>query len=144
MQSRNPNAGFTDPLHAAGSANDVVERAMRLAELDLLLRQSLPPALASRVRLANIRDGRLVFLANSPTFATRLRLHSAALLKAAGAAGLKADGITVKVATMQPVPPVEAPPTPLTPAARDALRAAASSTSDPELRSRLLDLASLA
>lgn len=144
MQSRIPNTGFTDPLQAAGSASDVVERAIRIAELDLLLRQSLPPALASRIRLANIRDGRLVFLANSSTFATRLRLHTSTLLKAADAAGLKADGITVKVATMQPVPPDEAPPTPLSPAARDALRAAASSTSDPELRSRLLALASLA
>ena len=144
MQSRFSTVGFTDPLQAAGSANDVVERAMRLAELDLLLRQSLPPALASRTRLANVRDGRLVFLVDSPAFATRLRLQSAALLKAACALGLEADGVAVKVATMQPVPPDEAPPTPLSSAARDALRAAASSTNDPELASRLLALASLA
>jgi len=144
MQRRFSNLDFQNPLQAAASVNDVVERAMRLSELDLILRQSLPPQIASRVKLANVRDGRLVFLVESPAFGTKLRLASAALLKAANAFGLSANEVTVKVATMQPVPPDEAPPTPLSPAARESLRAAAASVDDPELASRLLALASMA
>ena len=127
-----------------GDLTSVIERAKQLDALDRRLRQSLPPALAAHVRLGNVRDGRLVFLVSSPVWKAKLRLHADALRDAAAAAGLQASGMTVKVATMQPVPPDAAPRTPLSPAARETLRAAAFATADPELRDQLLRMASLA
>jgi hypothetical protein len=122
----------------------LVERARWLDALDRQLRQSLPESLAQHCRLANVREDRLVFLVQTPIWKARLRLHSDALLSAAAAAGLQVRSLTFKVATMHPVPPGEAPHKPLSPAARDALRAAAEATDDPQLRHRLLSLASLA
>lgn len=117
---------------------------MQLHAFDRQLRQSLPEPLASHVKLGNLRDGRLVFLVDAPVWNARLRLHADALLDAARAAGIPASGITVKVATMQPVPRDAAPLSPLSPSARETLRAAAAATQDEELKSRLLRLASMA
>lgn len=121
-----------------------MERASWLDALDRLLRQYLPPALAARCRLTNVRDGRLVFLVSAGSWHSALRLHGPKLIEAARGAGLDAHALIVKVATMQPIPRDRTPPAPLSPAARDALRAAASSVSDAELRDQLLRLASLA
>lgn len=145
MQSKTKPT-FRTALSAALSSDPghLIERAMQLHALDQQLRQSLPEPLASHVKLGNLRDGRLVFLADAPVWKTRLRLHADALLGAARAAGIHASSITVKVATMQPVPPDAAPLLPLSPTTRETLRAAAAATRDEELKSRLLQLASLA
>lgn len=135
---------------ALGAALDnrlrsLVERAQALDALDRRLRQSLPAELARRVRLGNVRQGRLVFLVDSAALVTALRLHTPELLRAAGEAGVEASALTVKVATMRPVPPDPTPRTPpLSSAAGDELRAAACSVSDPDLRDQLLRLAILA
>lgn len=128
----------------AGDLGSVVERARMLEALDRQLRQSLPAALAPHVRLGNVRDGRLVFLVTSPVWKAKLRLHADALRAAAVAAGLQPTGMTVKVATMLPVPPAAASRTPLSATARETLRAAAENIADPELREQLLRMASLA
>ena len=117
---------------------------MQLHALDRQLRQSLPEPLASHVKLGNLRDDRLVFLVDAPVWKARLRLYADILLDAARAAGIRASGITVKVATMQPIPQDAAPLSPLSPIARETLRAAAAATRDEELKSRLLQLASMA
>ena len=137
---------FRSAFSAALSSvpDGLIERAMQLHALDRQLRQSLPEPLASHVKLGNLRDGRLVFLADAPAWKARLRLHADALLDAARAAGIPASDITVKVATMLPVPPDEASPSPLSPTARETLRAAAATVQDEELRSCLLHLASMA
>ena len=137
---------FSAPVTAATSSDlgSVIERANQLRQLDRRLRQSLPEPLASHVRLGNVRDGRLVFLVDSPVWKAKLRLYADVIRDAATAAGLAPSGMTVKVATMLAVPPDAAPPSPLTPAARDTLRAAAATVTDPELKSQLLHLASLA
>ena len=127
-----------------GSLGSVVERARMLEALDRCLRQSLPESLRQQCKLANVRSDRLVFLVSSPVWSAKLRLHSDTLLGAAAAVGLQVVALTVKVATMQPVPPDQTPRSPLSPAARDALRAAAGAVADPELRDRLLRLASVA
>jgi len=136
---------FRTPLAAADESRlqSLAERVRWLDMLDRHLRQSLPPELASQCRLANVRDGRLVFLIRAAA-ATKLRLHTPTLLAAARAAGVEASALTVKVATMQPVPPGATPHSPLSPAAGNCLRAAALATSDPALREQLLRLASLA
>lgn len=119
-------------------------RVRWLNALDRLLRQCLPPPLDQLCRLANVRNDRLVFLVSSPAVGAKLRLHTPDLLVAARSAGVEAESLIVKVATMQPVPPDPTPPKPLSPAARDALRATADSVSDPELRDQLLRVAFLA
>jgi hypothetical protein len=137
---------FRAPVLAAtaGDLGSVIERARTLRELDKRLRQSLPEPLASHVRLGNVRDGRLVFLVDSPVWKAKLRLYADVIRDAASAAGLVTSGMTVKVATMLPVPPDAASLSPLTQAARDSLRAAAATVDDPELKSQLLTLASMA
>jgi hypothetical protein len=128
----------------SGDLHSVIERARLLDALDRRLRQSLPDSLAPHVRLGNVRDGKLVFLVTSPVWKAKLRLHADAIRDAAAAAGLQASGMTVKVATMLPVPPAAASRAPLSPSARETLRAAAVAVADPELRDQLLRMASLA
>jgi hypothetical protein len=104
----------------------------------------LPSPLREQVRFANLRDGRLVFLAPSSAWASRLRLSQAQILAAAHALGVHANVVTVKVA---PLPPTQTEPDrtkPLSTAAANHLKAAAASTSDPELRELFLELASVA
>ena len=123
---------------------DLIARAQWLNALDQLLRQSLPPALRDQCKLANVRGDRLVFLVRSPAVGPKLRMLSADLLLAAQQFGLTVDQLTVKVATMEPVPQDSTSRTPLSPAARENLRATALTVNDPELRDQLLRLASMA
>lgn len=141
-----PRSSFKAALGTAvsGDLGSVIKRARDLDALDRQLRQSLPPSLAPHVRLGNVRDGRLVFLVTSPVWKAKLRLYADAIRDAASAAGLQASGMTVKVATMLPVPPAAASHAPLSSSARDSLRAAADAVADPELRAQLLRMASLA
>jgi hypothetical protein len=139
---RNDPTTFAE-LASSGSLRSLVDRARLLDALDRQLRQSLPEGLAQHCKLANVRDDRLVFLVTSPVWSAKLRLYADTLLGAAAAAGLSVSALTVKVATMQPVPPDQAPHTP-SPTDRDTLRAAAGAVADPDLRDRLLRLASLA
>ena len=143
-----PDRDSPDPsplrLSTSKALGPLVKRAQWLDALDRRLRQSLPAPLNQHCRLANVREDRLVFLVETPIWKARLRLHTDALLSAAAAAGLPARSLTVKVATMPPGPPGVTPHKPLSPAASDALRAAASATDDPGLRERLLALASMA
>ncbi len=57
------------------------------------------------MRVANVRDGRLVLLASSPAWASRLRMHSRQLLDLVHEAGLdEVDRVEVRV-----VPPADWP-----------------------------------
>jgi hypothetical protein len=120
------------------------DRACALAALDLRLRRTLPEPLQDQVRLADLRDGRIVFLAPTPAMAARLRTCRDDLLATAHVLGAQADTVVVKVA---PIPtdtyqPARAKPLPG--AAADHLRKAAQSLSDHELKALFLNLASLA
>lgn len=127
-----------------GSFATLARKAGMLEALDRALRQTLPSPLREQVRFANLRNDRLVFLASSPAWASRLRLMQTQILATASAIGTHASSVIVKVA---PQPPVATPPDrskPLSPAAATHLRAAAASLTDPELRALYLELASLA
>lgn len=127
-----------------GSFATLARKAGMLEALDRALRQTLPSPLREQVRFANLRNDRLVFLASSPAWASRLRLMQTQILATASAIGTHASSVTVKVA---PQPPVATQPDrskPLSPAAATHLRAAAASLTDPELRALYLELASLA
>ncbi|QRP64558.1 DUF721 domain-containing protein [Rhodanobacter sp. FDAARGOS 1247] len=127
-----------------GSFATLAQKAESLEALDRALRQTLPSPLREQVRFANLRHDRLVFLASSPGWASRLRLMQTQILAAAHAIGTHASSVTVKVV---PQPPAATPPDrskPLSPAAAAHLVAAAASFTDPELRALFLELASFA
>lgn len=145
MQSR--SSGPSHPLQSAFGASSriagLVERARKLALIDDLLRRSLPEPLASHVTMANYRDGRLIFLADSTLWAARLRLHHDDLLQAARTTlGVDDVKIAVKVAAPVAAPTETRDFRPLSAAAAEHLRAAARSMTDPELRDLFHRLAS--
>jgi hypothetical protein len=122
----------------------LAHRARQLDALDRSLRATLPAPWREHVRFADIRHGRLVFLAPSSAWAARVRLYQAQLLQAARALGAQAATVAVKVA---PLPVEEVIPDqhkPLSAGAARHLRAAAASLSDPTLRDLFLDLAAKA
>ena len=123
----------------------LLARARWLAQVDRMLRQVLPAELAGHCVLANIRGNALVFLADSPLWATRLRLYHTALVDGARRrVSAELDRLSVKVARFDPVPPEPFATKPLSNVAATHLKEAASSQADPELRELLLRLASLA
>ncbi|HEX5757353.1 MAG TPA: DciA family protein [Arenimonas sp.] len=137
-RSRSALEAATDP----GLAR-VIERAQWLDALDQRLRQTLPAALAAQVRLANVSDKTLVFLASSPVWKARLLQATQTLESAADAAGLPGRALLVKVSPAAWALPAPAPSgKPLSEAARASLRATAQSIADPDLRAQLLRLAS--
>jgi hypothetical protein len=127
-----------------GPVASLAQKARELDQLDRKLRATLPSPLCDQVRFADLRDGRLVFLAPSSAWASRVRLYQTQILEAARALGASAHSVAVKVA---PLPPVEVIPDrhkPLSASAARHLRTAAASLSDPTLRDLFLGLASQA
>jgi len=149
MSSRQPPPVLHHPSNAkvVGECTPVSslrERARALAALDVRLRQALPPPLREQVRLADLRGGRLVFLAPTPATAARLRACREDLLAAAQVLGIRIREIAVKVARLPDDTYVPPKAKPLPHAAADHLRKAAHSLSDHELKALFLNLASLA
>jgi len=140
---RRSGSGLT-AITEFGPIASLARKARELDALDRALRQTLPSPLREQVRFANLKDGRLVFLAPSPALAARLRLLQTQILSTARAVGTYASSVTVKVAPQPPTENVPDRSKPLSPAAASHLRAAAASTSDPELRELFLELASIA
>lgn len=139
-------SGCEEPTRVADYLRDlpVGARAANLADLNRQLHQRLPPALAGHIMLADIRTGRAVFLADTPAWAARTRLQQERLRHDLLALGQQVGSIAVKVIQPERVPHTHEPLKPLTSATADHLRSAAASLSDPELRARFLELASLA
>jgi len=148
MQSTTPRTRKRSTAKSIGECPPVAAltaRARTLDALDHKLRQPLPDPLRHQCRLADIRAGRLVFLASSSVWAAKLRLHQAALLAdARRVAGQPIEKFTVKVAPLLPLSPEQTRRKPLSHAAAEHLKAAARSVADPELRAVYLRLASLA
>lgn len=132
------------PIADVGPVAALAKQAGKLEALDRALRQTLSSPLREQVRFANFRGDRLVFLASSPAWASRLRLQQTQILAAARAIGANASSVTVKVAPLPPPDPQPEQPKPLSPAAALHLKAAAGSINDPELRAMFLELASVA
>ena len=148
MQRNVPSSKRTgDGLVAIAKCAPVVElahKAGKLEALDRALRQTLPSPLREQVRFAQMRGDRLVFIATSPAWASRLRLQQAQILAAARAIGANAGSVLVKVAPLPPPAPQPEQSKPLSAAAALHLRAAAKSIPDAELRALFLELASVA
>jgi len=148
MQPSTPRSKQRTPAKSIGECSPVAAltaRARALDALDRKLRQSLPDPLRHQCRLADVRSGRLVFLASSSVWAAKLRLNQAALLTdARKVSGMAIEKFTVKVAPLPPVSPEQTRRKPLSHAAAEHLKTAARSVADPELRAVYLRLASLA
>jgi hypothetical protein len=147
MPSRRSDTRSTGPRPVAEcvALGALADYARALDVLDRRLRRLLPDELARETRLADVRGGRVVFLASSPAWASRLRLQQAALMAEARVAlGDVVERFAVKVAPLPSVPAEEPRHKPLSAASAEHLRRAAKSLSDPELRALYLHLASFA
>jgi len=140
-----PSRQAPQALAECGSFAQLARRAHTLEALDRALRQTLPLPLRDQVRFADVRHQRLVFLANSPAWASRLRLAQGQILACARAIGVAAGAIRVKVvAPSATVTAATAPSMSISAAAAAHLRAAAGGLQDPELRAMFLALAAQA
>lgn len=108
------------------SSTDPVRRALMLDALEQQLRPALPPGLASHCRLANVADGRLVYVVDSPIWHARLRLAADALIEQARSIGIPASTLAVRTARapLQPPPPAQEAGRVASPVAREAIRTA--------------------
>ncbi len=132
------------PLAACGSFATLAKKAGTLEALDRALRQTLPMPLREQVRFADLRHDRLVFLASTPAWASRLRLLQTQILASAHAIGACASAVKVKVVAADPATPQPSRLKSLSPTTATHLRVAAASFPDPELRAMFLALASAA
>ena len=148
MQSNRPRTrkpGFLQPIGESSPVAALAQRARALDAMDRQLRQSLPEPLRRHVHMADISAQRLVFLADSSAWASKLRFHQTALLtQARQVSGLPTAKFAVKVAPLPPVPPEQIRRKPLSKIAADHLKTAARSIADPELQAVYLRMASLA
>lgn len=123
---------------------EVAARGMHLADVNRRLRQSRPDTFTGEVVLADVRNGRALFLAPSSARAARLRQNQRLLRDLLLAEGEQVDVVTVKVAQPQRVPLAPTDRKPLSAATARHLRSIAASLEDPELKAGLMKLASLA
>lgn len=151
MQSKPPVASTRRSQPGPKSVSEsfpvasLIERARALETLDIQLRLALPPALRLQCCLADVRDGRVVFLANSSAWAAKLKLHQSQILaEARRVLGKDFKSFAVKVAPLPSVPPEAPRRKPLSHITAEHLKQAALTLADPELRSLYLQLASLA
>ncbi|MCD0260326.1 DUF721 domain-containing protein [Xanthomonas melonis] len=106
--ARNPSVPQPAIEAALGEkAGDPLRRALWLDALDRQLRPLLPPHLASRCRLANVRGEQLVFLVDSPVWHAKVRLAETQILDAARSIGLKTTAVSVKTASAMPHSPAQ-------------------------------------
>ncbi len=131
-------------LSACRAFADLAARAAEREAIDRALRQTLPATVRAQVRFADVRQHRLVFLAASPAWASRLRLLQGPLLATAQSLGMPATALVVKVTPWpRPLPP-EPAAKPLPAAAALHLEQAALATEDQELRTLFRRLAARA
>lgn len=118
----------------SGATSDPVRRGLWLDALEQQLRPCLPPPLADHCRLANVSNGRLVFLVDSPVWRAKLRLASPELVNLAQSIGLAVTEATAKVGTIPAIPGSTSVRNilPMSTTSREALQAALASLNDPD------------
>ncbi len=146
MQSSSPSHRPRGPRNITdcGNLGALLDRSKILQDLDRQLRQRLPPTLAEQVHLGNVRGERIVFVASSAAWASRLRMEQTTILRLARTLGVPARMLTIKVVPLTAPPQEPTAGATLSATAARHLRAAAGALSDPELREQFLALASLA
>lgn len=122
----------------------LVSQARALLELDGLIQELLPDVLKTHCRVLSVRDETLVLAADSPVWAARLKFHSSQLVKQLNrqqTVKLRTVRIRVRPPEKQLVTERRNTPLKLGINSATALRQAADSVSDPDLKSALLRLA---
>lgn len=110
---------LSDPSSSLGST---LKHARLLLQLQRLLAESVDPSLAGHFQVANLRQNRLILLAPSAAWATRLRMEAPGLLHMLRRAGFAAlADIEVRVAPLIEQPVAEHSEKPLSSAAEQAL-----------------------
>ena len=121
----------------------LVSQARALLGLDGLIQELLPDALKTHCRVLSVRDETLVLAADSPVWAARLKFHSSQLVKQLNrqqTVKLRTVRIRVRPPEKQLVTERRNTPLKLGINSATALRQAADSVSDPDLKSALLRL----
>lgn len=122
----------------------LVSQARALLGLDGLIQELLPDALKTHCRVLSVRDETLVLAADSPVWAARLKFHSSQLVKQLNRQQtVKLRTVRIRVRPPEKQLETERRNTPLKLGINSAtaLRQAADSVSDPDLKSALLRLA---
>jgi hypothetical protein len=122
----------------------LVNRARALVGLNALVQELLPETLKAHCRVLSVRDETLVLAADSPVWAARLKFHSSQLVKQLNrqqTVKLRTVRIRVRPPEKQLVTERRNTPLKLGINSATALRQAADSVSDPDLKSALLRLA---
>lgn len=122
----------------------LVSQARALLGLDGLIQELLPDALKTHCRVLSVRDQTLVLAADSPVWAARLKFHSSQLVKQLNrqqTVKLRTVRIRVRPPEKQVATERRNAPLKLGISSATALRQAADSVSDPDLKSALLRLA---
>ncbi len=123
----------------------LLEHAARLRRLDYQLRLQLAWAESARFELANVRTGTLVLTTPLATVASRLRLEQTRIIEAASRCwGSPIVKLVVKTVPTMAYKTPEPTHHALSSVAAQQLRAAASISTDPELKDLLLRMASFA
>ena len=122
----------------------LVSQARALLGLDGLIQELLPDALKTHCRVLSVRDQTLVLAADSPVWAARLKFHSSQLVKQLN----RQQTVKLRTVRIRVRPPEKRvaterrnAPLKLGISSSTALRQAADSVSDPDLKSALLRLA---
>ncbi len=125
---------------------DVLTRLADNRRLAESLQDALPPGLRGQIRFATVRQHTLVFLADTPAAASRLRLVQVDLLARARLVGApEVTSVTVKVIPRETIEAIGPQPgKPLSDVARRHLANAAATMQDSDLRKMLEQLAGLA
>jgi hypothetical protein len=115
------------------SLGSLMKQGSFLMQLHHLLSGFLDPSLAAHFQVAAVRDGKLVLIAPSASWATRLRMHAPSLLESLHGAGFtELKSIQVRVAPLAKPPVEKRRKRELTAAAKQALDAMSRLESDPE------------
>ncbi len=86
-----------------GPLEELVQKAAGMERLLGVLKAALEPAMAPRLKGVNLRpDGELVLVAESPSWAARLRFEADKLMAAARESGASVSACKVIVAKDQP------------------------------------------
>lgn len=129
---------------ASGTLGLLTEHARRIAALNETLSPALGPDLAAHCRVADFRDARLVLLADSPAWATRLRYHTNTLCEQFTTAGVPVRELRVIVrppSAPAPEPAARRAPPVLSGQAARSLEASADGIAHPPLADALRRLA---
>jgi hypothetical protein len=86
-----------DVIANSGNLKTLAQHARRLEELQHLLFEAVPPALAAASRVSNLQSGLLVISADNAAVAAKLRQLAPRLLSHLGKAQFQVTGIRVDV-----------------------------------------------